>query len=166
VYGTGQSVPRPDGGFYLEAMDSHGGWVASTVDYLRFMLSVDGRTDHPDILTESSIATLNSRPTFSHWAGTPAWYGMGWWVRPSGNDANWWHAGNLPGTATYMVRSYENIDWVMFFNSKPADEDSFFNEVDAAGWNAIAGVTSWPSNDLFGSFATCSSLPRRQAVRH
>lgn len=34
--GVGSPVPSPYGGFNLEAMDSHGGWVASVVDLLRF----------------------------------------------------------------------------------------------------------------------------------
>ncbi|HKY98542.1 MAG TPA: serine hydrolase domain-containing protein [Gemmatimonadaceae bacterium] len=34
--GVSSPVPSPYGGFNLEAMDSHGGWVASVVDLLRF----------------------------------------------------------------------------------------------------------------------------------
>jgi CubicO group peptidase (beta-lactamase class C family) len=34
--GVSSPVPAPYGGFNLEAMDSHGGWVASVVDLLRF----------------------------------------------------------------------------------------------------------------------------------
>lgn len=38
-------VPMPDGGFALEAMDSHGGWIASAGDYARFLAAYhnDGR---------------------------------------------------------------------------------------------------------------------------
>lgn len=63
IYGTGTKVPRPDGGFHLEAMDAHGGWVASTIDYLRFVLSVDARNDSPDILSEATIHLMIARPT-------------------------------------------------------------------------------------------------------
>lgn len=34
--GEPKKVQRPDGGFYLEAMDAHGGWVASSLDIARF----------------------------------------------------------------------------------------------------------------------------------
>lgn len=42
IDGTGTKVPRPDGGFNLEAMDAHGGWVASTIDYLVVRQGVAG----------------------------------------------------------------------------------------------------------------------------
>lgn len=167
VFGTGQSVPWPDGGFYLEAMDAHGGWVASTIDYLRFMLSVDGRNDRPDILSASSIATMTARPAIPTWSSSASWYAMGWLVRPSGNDANWWHTGSLPGTRTIMVRNYQGIEWVALFNSRPSNDNEFISELDSGMWTALSGVTSWPANDLFSSFTTCSSTPkaRRRTVR-
>ena len=34
--GEPAKVQRPDGGFYLEAMDAHGGWVASSLDIARY----------------------------------------------------------------------------------------------------------------------------------
>ena len=37
-----QRVPWPYGGFHLEAMDAHGGWIASPVDLVRFATALDG----------------------------------------------------------------------------------------------------------------------------
>lgn len=34
--GDPEKVEHPDGGFHLEAMDSHGGWIASAIDTARF----------------------------------------------------------------------------------------------------------------------------------
>jgi CubicO group peptidase (beta-lactamase class C family) len=170
MYGTGPSVPWPDGGFYLEAMDSHGGWVASTIDYLRFVLSVDGRDDHDDhadILSAPTIGTMIARPSIPIWSGAAAWYAMGWLVRPSGGDANWWHTGSLPGTATIVVRNYAGITWAAFFNSRPQNDGAFFSELDDGMWTALRGVTSWPPNDQFASFSPCSiTSRRRRAARH
>src|SRR5688500_17690500 len=39
------TVPINYGAYYVEAMDSHGGWVSSTVDLMRFMAGVDGRAN-------------------------------------------------------------------------------------------------------------------------
>ena len=36
VFPGGGAVPLPYGGFNIEAMDAHGGWVASVIDLLRF----------------------------------------------------------------------------------------------------------------------------------
>lgn len=166
VFGTGL-VPWPDGGFYLEAMDSHGGWVASPIDYLRFVLSVDGRDDRPQILSLSAVSTMISQPSIPVWAGSPAWYALGWMVRPSHGDANWWHLGSLPGTSTIVVRNYDGVVWAAFFNSRPANPDAFFSDLDNGMWTALSGVTNWPSDDQFSSFSACYKPKNRsRAVRH
>ena len=166
IYGTGTIVPRPDGGFHLEAMDAHGGWVASTVDYLRFVLSVDAREDRPDILPEATIKLMIARPTIPDWSKSVAWYAKGWQVRPSGGDANWWHTGGLPGTTTIVVRNYGGMAWAAFFNAQPSNVDAFVTELDSGMWKALSSVTSWPSNDQFSSFVSCATGNRRRAVRH
>jgi CubicO group peptidase (beta-lactamase class C family) len=157
ILGNGQLVPRPDGGFYLEAMDAHGGWLASPADYLRFMLRVDNRSTPPDLLSSPSIATMIARPSFSYWSSSPYWYALGWDVRPTGTDANWWHTGGLAGTSTLAVRSYHGYAWAAFFNGQPQQSDDFYAALDSGMWNALAGVTAWPSGDLFSSISSCST---------
>lgn len=166
IDGSGTKVPRPDGGFHLEAMDAHGGWVASPVDYLRFVLSVDGRNDPPDMLTEATINLMIARPTIPSWSTSAAWYAKGWQVRPTLGNANWWHTGGLPGTTTIVVRNYGGVAWAAFFNSQPSNVDAFVDELDSGMWTALGNVTSWPSDDQFQSFAPCVTGPRRRAVRH
>ena len=166
IYGTATKVPRPDGGFYLEAMDAHGGWVASTIDYLRFVLSVDARDDRSDILAAPTIENMIARPTIPLWSTSAAWYAKGWQVRPSQSDANWWHTGGLPGTTTLIVRNYGGVAWAAFFNSQPVNVDAFVQDLDSGMWTALAGVKSWPSVDQFESFAPCFTNMRRRAVRH
>jgi N-acyl-D-amino-acid deacylase len=166
VYGTGTLVLRPDGGFYLEAMDSHGGWVASPIDYLRFVLSVDGRNDPADILNAATIKEMVARPKIPGAATSPSWYAKGWGVSPSQGDANWSHGGGLPGTSTLVVRNSGGVSWAAFFNSQPANADAFLQELDLGMWKALSGVTTWPSYDQFQSFAPCvAGGIRRRAAR-
>jgi N-acyl-D-amino-acid deacylase len=165
IYGTGTKVPGPDGGFHLEAMDAHGGWVASTIDYLRFILSVDGRNAPADILEAATIEMMIARPTIPSSSTSPTWYAKGWQVRPSQGDANWWHLGRLAGTTTIVVRNYGGLTWAAFFNSQPPN-DAFLEELDSGMWTALAGVTSWPSGDQFQSFTPCFTGMRRRAVHH
>ncbi len=146
-----QPVPWPDGGFYIEAMDSHGGWVASPIDYLRLILSADGHPSPPDALTSSSIAEMTARPANPTWQGTPIWYAKGWLVGPVDSDANWWHTGALPGTATIVVRNYNGFSWAAFYNGQPWS-DQFFYEFDAGMWDAYWQVTSWPDGDQFSKY--------------
>ena len=138
------------GGFYLEALDSHGGWVSSTVDLLRFLSGVDGRTSRPDILGAGLVAEMTSHGV-TVCADGGCYYGAGWFVRPTQGDANWWHGGDLPGTTALLVRTYHNFSWVALFNGNAAAA-GFDGELDAGLWNALAAVTSFPTHDLFSTF--------------
>ena len=144
VFPTGPvTVPWPYGGFAIEPMDAHGGWLASARDLLRFLLAVDGRTASADLLQPASIALMVERPPLAEYSGSAAYYALGWQVRPTGGDANWWHTGSLPGTSTILVRAANNLSWVALFNSRPAASDSFFNELDSELWRAVNGITEW-----------------------
>jgi CubicO group peptidase (beta-lactamase class C family) len=143
------TVPVNYGGYYVEAMDSHGGWVSSTVDLLRFLTGVDGRANRPDILSAGLVAEMTSNgPALC--AGA-CYYAFGWLVRPTQGEATWWHGGSLPGTSSILVRSYHNFSWVALFNARSVT-GNFDGELDAALWNALAGVTSFPTHDLFSTF--------------
>lgn len=123
VFAGGGAVSAPYGGFNLEAMDAHGGWVASTVDLLRFATAVDRLPTRPDILAGATVDMMTAKPPSPLWDGSAFYYGMGWLVRPA--ERNWWHDGSLPGTASIMVRTM---------------------------WQAVKGVTEWPTYDLFSTF--------------
>ncbi len=151
VFDTGPAVvPWPYGGFAIEPMDAHGGWVASAADLLRVLLVVDGRTVKPDILRPETVGQMVARPPLAEYQGAATYYALGWQVRPTGNDANWWHTGSLPGTSTIIVRTANNMCWVALFNSRPANADAFFNELDSAMWQAVNGITDWSGRAVVG----------------
>jgi CubicO group peptidase (beta-lactamase class C family) len=141
-------VPLNYGGYYLEAMDSHGGWVSSTVDLLRFLGGVDGRADRPDILKPEVIAQMTGNPAS---CGGACYYASGWWVRPVQGDANWWHTGTLPGTTSILVRTHDNFSWAALLNTRSLTAN-LEAELDAALAQAFAGATSFPTHDLFSTF--------------
>lgn len=145
-------VAWPYGGFYLEAMDSHGGWVASAVDLMRFITAVDGRPLRQDLLKPSTIDLMVARPKLADWKNSAWYYALGWDVRPQVTDSNWWHTGSLPGTETIVVRTYHGMAWAALFNSRPQDSDGFEAELDSALWEAVNGITDWPSEDLFANY--------------
>jgi len=143
-------VPLNYGGFYLEAGDASGAWVSSTVDLLRFLGGVDGRANRPDILRPELVAAMTGSGP-DQCAGGACYYAFGWWVRPINGDATWWHTGTLPGTTSILVRTYDNFSWVGLFNTRSLTAN-LEAEVDAALRNAFAGVTSYPTHDLFPTF--------------
>ena len=78
------------------------------------------------------------------------YYAGGWVVRPVQDGATWSHGGDFPGTKAILVRSYYNISWVALFNA--GTSANVGSELDAALWGALAGVTSFPTHDLFATF--------------
>lgn len=142
-------VPLNYGGYYLEATDSHGGWVSSTIDLLRFVNGIDGRASPPDILKPQTVTDMtNFGPTVCP-DGT-CYYAAGWWVRPIQSGTTWWHGGDYAGTKAFLVRSYSGVSWVALFNA--GTSNSMINEVETALWNSLNAMTSFPPNDLFPDF--------------
>lgn len=150
VFPGGGTVPWPYGGFYLEAMDAHGGWIASAPDLLKFLAAVDALPGRADILSAASIGTMTARQPV--WADSAYWYALGWLVRPSNGDANWWHTGSLPGTTTLLVRAYNGLAWCALFNTRAQSDAAFSGALDAGMWTAASGVTQWPAGDVFSKF--------------
>ena len=142
-------VPLNYGGYHLEAGDASGAWVSSTIDLLRFVNGVDGRDSPPDIFRPQLVAEMTSNGA-TVCPDATCYYAGGWFVRPVQGGATWWHGGDLPGTKAFLVRSYYNVSWVALFNTSAPN--TLTSELDAALWKALAGVTSFPTNDLFSSF--------------
>jgi len=152
-----RKVPWPYGGFYLEAMDSHGGWLASAVDLARFETALQDPA-HSPLLREASIRRMYEAPP-APVSRTPQgaladyWYGCGWLVRPVGDKgANYWHNGSLPGTSTLLVRRWDGLSWVALFNQRSEDPKLPDGDIDGALHRAADAVKSWPSFDLFAKY--------------
>lgn len=150
-------VSPPYGAFNLEAMDSHGGWLGNTIDYVRLITALDG-TRPPALLTPASLVELTARPAPPVSVDAPAYYGAGIEVRPVRGraplDANWWHGGSLPGTITYQVRRADGWSWAAFFNSRPRNASAFSLEIDRSVNAALTKIPPPPSGDLFGNFTS------------
>jgi hypothetical protein len=146
-------VPIQYGGWNLSTMDSHGAWLATAADLVRFSSSFDVPTNSP-LLPSQMIDTMWSQPPGL--TGKPAtYYGAGWNVRPLGGGRyNAWHDGDFDGTFSYAVRRADGFCWAVIFNGfsvLPSTPD-YYN-VDAEVNNAINSVVGWPTNDLFDANA-------------
>ena len=136
-----RDVPVPYGSFCLEAMDAHGGWLASAIDLVRFASSLD------KVLSEKSLAAMFAKP--SNAGNVPAYYGCGWMIRPMGADGkiNTWHTGSLPGTSTLLVRRHDGLVWAAVFNERIKDD-----KFDPNLHRAADAVKEWPKGDLFEKY--------------
>ncbi len=117
VVGTslGKSTPAPYGGFCLEAMDSHAGWLATASDLLRFINDFDD-PKLSKLLSEKSIESMFARPEGED-PKKESWYAKGWSVQPIGKDLAFWHDGAIEGSAAMMVRRPDHVTFVVLLNS-------------------------------------------------
>ncbi|MFO0927790.1 MAG: serine hydrolase domain-containing protein [Gemmataceae bacterium] len=79
---VGRQVAAPYGGFCLEAMDAHGGWIASAEELCDFACGVTN-PDRCKILKPESVRRYSSGQRAKRRA---VYYGKGWVVRPFGSD--------------------------------------------------------------------------------
>ena len=152
-------VPWPYGGWAIEAMDSHGGWIASPIDFLRFQVGVDDRAPPADILSQQSFTDLMTDPHVpscnNDGTTTPDnpnyWYGFGWQFNSAGN---WWHTGSLDGTTTEQVRAKGHYGWAIFLNYRPADSTNLTTRVDNDLWTALQNAGALLNDDLFDQWSS------------
>jgi N-acyl-D-amino-acid deacylase len=160
----GKVVPAPYGAWYLEAMDSHGGWISTAADLVRFASAFD-RPDKSPLLKHANWEAMFARPEGR--AGfdeqgkpLPAYYALGWQVRPKGGGFDAFHAGALDGTGTLLVRRHDGLAWAVLFNTRTnAKLQSLTMLIDPLLHQAAAKVKHWPMRSLNGG----CTLPRGAA---
>lgn len=125
VFTPGVQVPLPYGTWNLEAMDSHGGWISSASDLVRFAMGCDTEDaqqggQRTAFLQRGTIEEMFAQPTSFVRPDPDVWYGLGWSVRRtgSGSGRNTWHMGALDGTSTILVRRSDGWTWCALFNMR------------------------------------------------
>jgi len=153
---VGGRVPAPYGTWSLEAMDSHGGWLASAVDLVRFACAFDVPERCP-ILRPRTIETMFARPDgLAGYDGSSkpraVYYACGWTVRALAGRGrvNTWHTGSLMGTSTLLVRRFDGKNWAVLFNMRTARNGRRLSDtIDPLIHKAVDRVKRWPETDLF-----------------
>ena len=149
--------PAAYGAFYLESFDAHGGWIASAADMLRFATAIDGQRG-PALLRPETVQAMLRTPRPGAPAGASGTgnaepdMGLGWNVLPAGDGFDWSHAGALIGSnVAWLARTHDGLALAFAFNSQPADGLAFFGAALPAFIETGAGVTAWPTYDLFAA---------------
>jgi N-acyl-D-amino-acid deacylase len=156
----GKPVPWPYGGWYLEAMDAHGAWVASAVDLARLVVAFDDADDCP-LLKPETFAQIFERPSGKvalddEGHPRPNYYGLGFSILEvdGPQKINYWHTGSLAGTATLMVHRHDDRNFVVLFNARKSRRASHLGRaIDVRLHESIDSAADWPDHDLFQSTA-------------
>jgi CubicO group peptidase (beta-lactamase class C family) len=147
-YGDGKKVPWQYGGFNLEAMNAHGGWIASAADLTRLILAIDGFDTSPDILNPVTLALMrggsNANPR----------YAKGWSV----NGSNYWHTGSLDGTASFVCRTADGYTWALLLNGRADNSEAFWRAFDRLPWECLNSFSEISAVDLFKPAAAVAEI--------
>ncbi len=146
-----QYVPEPYGGFHLEAMAAHGGWIASAIDLVRFALAVDGRSPPPDVLQPGTIELMVAPPPLAEQEHASSYYALGWEVERAGGSTYWSHAGGLAGTRTWLFRTDDGFVGAVLMNGS-ADAGGLQPELLTALERTTYSIDDWPTHDLFEQY--------------
>ena len=112
-------------------MDSHGGWIATPADLVRFASHVDGFDSRRDILKPETIRRMTSASIAN------ANYARGWSVNAQGH---WWHGGDLPGTSAILVRTSSRFCWAALTNTR---REGSPEALDDMVWEMARKVKAW-----------------------
>ncbi len=146
-YNPTQQVPAADGGYQLEAMNAHGGWLFSARDLVRLLVATNGLASRPALLAEDTRRSMTQPSAMN------AYYAKGWMV----NGGNWWHTGCLDGTACHMMRTADGYTWAILLNTNNSS-GQFWQELAALGRQWQKGTTHWPAHDLFAPEQAASAV--------
>jgi N-acyl-D-amino-acid deacylase len=150
----GQPVSHPYGAWHLEAMDSHGAWVASATDLVKFASAFDS-TENSPLLSQESIRAMFERPdglAGYNTNGVPKerFYGLGWSiVTQEDGGFTTSHGGSLPGTNTLLMRRPDGRNFAILFNTRhTAHTSRIVNAVLPQLTEAINAIEDWSKHGL------------------
>lgn len=105
---SGVQVLRCYGGNDIRALKGAGAWVTSVPELARFVASIDGRDEVPDILSRESVDAM----TFTTDSVT---YGLGW--NDISEEGVWTRTGTFSGTSA-LIKNYPDGEcWIMVTNT-------------------------------------------------
>lgn len=127
----------------LARMDAGAGWIAPASDLLRLMVSADGLNLKKSILDSTTVRKMLT-PSKVY-----ARYACGWHLTSDGKATNWYHFGELMGTATLLAHTQMGFSWAILTNTGYQNTQTH-TDLDQILWKAINDpATRWPEKDLF-----------------
>ena len=131
---SGRSVVRCYGGNDIRALSGAGAWAASTAELCRFVASIDGRPEVPDIISVESVRRM------TEWFD-PDTFSLGWNdTKPTGE---WTRTGTFSGTSALVKYFPDGECWVLVTNTST--------------WRG-AGLAPFTTEMFQKSRAECSAL--------
>lgn len=117
-------VARSYGSYGMEAMDSHGGWLATAEDLVKFCSAADGSNPGCKLLKPSTIKIMTAAPEVKAPEKKGNYYAKGWDVFPARGEFK--HSGALTwGVSSYVCHMPGDVQVACVFNHLPSTGDFF-----------------------------------------
>lgn len=136
--GSGSLVYRSDGGNDIHTLGAAGGWIFSSVDLLKFVLSIDGEPSKPDLLSTQSIMLMTGNESPDSL--------FGW--RNADKLGNIWRTGFFAGSTAMIMKQSDGFTWVVLLNSSAWKGADFSIEIMRTMRQVFSQVKQWPEKDL------------------
>jgi CubicO group peptidase (beta-lactamase class C family) len=120
----------------ITRMDSHGGWIATPTDLVRYATALFGATDRGGarpLLSPDSLAAICSGTT-----ANPK-YGCGWRI----DRDRTFHTGHLPGTEALLVHAKDGVTWAVVLNTRDKRRPEMTTALDRLMTQIRATVPQW-----------------------
>lgn len=125
-YGDKKFVNCAYGAYNIEAMNAHGGWIATAEEICKFLNNLNGCDGKYPILTEATVKQmLQGGTVFKN-------YAKGWYVNARGT---FWHTGSLDGSSSFTGTTRDGYCWTFLFNGRGDNSAAFWKELDALPWD-------------------------------
>jgi CubicO group peptidase (beta-lactamase class C family) len=139
IYGTGEMLPPRYGGNDIKTLGGAGAWIATAPDLMRLILSVDGFSSKPDILSPQSIQFMTDNSN--------GYAPVGW--KATVMDGNWWRTGSFPGTAGMLKRQPDGISWVVLLNTSAWNGPEIYSYISNMMNRVLPKLNPQSDYDLF-----------------
>ena len=137
--GSGQIVPKSNGGNDVHGLSGAGGWVASPTELLRFVSAIDGDPTRKDILKPSTVRRMTKE--------VKGELPIGW--MHANSDGTWSRTGSMAGTSALLRKQSNGYTWVFVTNTSSWKGSRFHSHISTMLRQAFDRVTEWPEKDLF-----------------
>ncbi len=136
--GSGRMTMKSDGGNNVTAIAGAGGWVASPVEILKFVASINKCDIVENILSKESISTM----TYDSKRDKP----IGW---ASVSGTEWLRSGSMAGTTALIKQQKNGYTWVFLTNSSSWNGHRLSRYISTNISRYVSNVKEWPKRDLF-----------------
>ncbi len=143
------------GMFALESAPSSIGWIASSIDLLKFVTALSGERATRSLLRSDWFYKMLSIPLSPEVYKTSEYpnevFAMGWEVDFANKPGSitFSRHGSLDGTMSYVIHRSDGISWSVLLNSRPPAYLFVRRKINETISEVISKQKSWPREDLF-----------------